>query len=68
MKILLDIKDEKSEFILELLRNFSFVKTEPLSVYKENVIKGIKKGVMEVNLINEGKLKGIPARDLLNEL
>ena len=68
MKILLDIKDEKSEFILELLRNFSFVKTEPLFVYKENVIKGIKKGVMEVNLINEGKLKGIPARDLLNEL
>lgn len=68
MKILLDIKDEKSEFILELLRNFSFVKTEPLSAYKENVIKGIKKGVSEVNLINEGKLKGIPARDLLNEL
>jgi hypothetical protein len=68
MKILLDIKDEKSEFILELLRNFSFVKAEPLSYYKENVIKGIKKGVIEVNLINEGKLKGIPARDLLNEL
>ncbi len=68
MKILLDIKDEKSEFIMELLRNFSFVKTEPLSVYKESVIKGIKKGVTEVNLINEGKLKGTPARDLLNEL
>jgi len=51
-----------------LLRNFSFVKSEPLSVYKENVINGIKKGVTEVKLINEGKLKGIPARDLLNGL
>ncbi len=68
MKILLDVKDEKSEFIMELLRNFSFVKSEPLSIYKENVINGIKKGVTEVKLINEGKLKGIPARDLLNEL
>ena len=68
MKIILDIKDEKAAFIMELLRNFSFVKTEPLSTHKESVIKGIKKGVAEVNLINEGKLKGIPARDLLNEL
>ncbi|MFZ4799113.1 MAG: hypothetical protein ACOYMA_16545 [Bacteroidia bacterium] len=68
MKKTLDIKDEKSAFIMELLRNFSFVKTVPLSTYKESVIKGVKKGVTEGNLIIEGKLKGIPTRDLLNEL
>jgi len=35
---------------------------------KEQILEGIKEAVKEVNLIRAGKLKGINAKDLLNEL
>ncbi|BDD07415.1 hypothetical protein [Aureibacter tunicatorum] len=68
MKLILDIQDNKAEFIMELLGNFNFVKTEPLSVYKAEVLENVKQGVEEMNLINQGKGKGISAKDLLDEL
>lgn len=70
MKIIVDIKDDKAAFILELLESFSYVKTKPLESgsSKENILKGIKKAVEEVNLIKAGKRKGIPVKDLLDEL
>ena len=68
MKVLLDIKDEKAAFFMELLNNFKFVKAKPLTPYKADVLEGVKKAVDEMKLIEEGKLKGIPAEELLNEL
>ncbi len=68
MKVLLDIKDSKAAFILELLQNFKFVKAEPLTPYKAEVLQGIKQAVEEMNLIREGKIEGRKAEDLLNEL
>jgi len=68
MKILFNLKDNKVDFVLEVLKNFKFVKTEPLIPHKAEVLKGIKDGIDEMNLIREGKLKGIPAKDLLDEL
>ena len=44
MKIVLDIKDSKAEFIMELLSSFSFVKTssiDTLITSKRKVIKNI---------------------------
>lgn len=41
MKFLVDIKDSKADFVMELLNNFSFVKAKPLSKKKGKVIKGI---------------------------
>jgi hypothetical protein len=40
----------------------------PLTPYKEDVLKGIKQAVEEMKQIKKGELKGTPARDLLNEL
>jgi len=68
MKVLLDIKDEKASFFMELLKNFSYVKAKPLSNYKVEVFEGLQEAIEEVNLIKEGKAKGISARELLNEL
>ncbi len=31
MKVLLDIKDNKADFVMELLKNLSFVKTSKLT-------------------------------------
>ena len=68
MKVLLDIKDEKAAFFMELINNFKFIKVQPLTPYKAEVLGGIKQAVEEMKLIKKGKLKGMPAEELLNEL
>ena len=68
MKVLLDIKDAKAEFVMELLNSFSFVKTKPLTPYKANVLEGIKEAVEEMKLVKSGELKARDAEDLFNEL
>ena len=68
MKILLDIQDDKASFIIEMLKNFKYVKAKPLTAYKSEVLEGLKEGIDEMKLIKQGKLKGIPAKELLDEL
>lgn len=68
MKVLLDIKDSKAPFMMELLHSFSFVKAETLSGEKALLIKEMKEAVENLKLVRAGKLKARPARDLLNEL
>lgn len=68
MKILLDIKDDKAGFIIELLNNFKFVKAKPLTPYKAEVLEGLKEAVDQVNLSKQGKIKLKSARQLLDEL
>jgi|GEM_PF-626793 len=43
MKVLLDIKDNKVDFVMELLKNLSFVKTETLGPTKDKSVKNIYK-------------------------
>ncbi len=68
MKVLLDIKDSKVPFVMELLDSLKFVKVKPLSDEKAVLTEDIKEAVNEMNLIKQGKIQGIPARELLNEL
>lgn len=69
MKILLDIKDSKAAFFMEMIKNLSFVKkATPLSNGKAELIEDLEEAINEVNLIKQGKLKGRSARELLDEL
>lgn len=69
MKLLLEIKDSKASFFMELLKSFKFVtKATPLSDYKAEVLSDIKEAVEEINLIKQGKLKARNAEDLFDEL
>jgi len=68
MKILLDIKDNKADFVLELLNNLSFVKAEAISLKKAQFIKELKSSVIEVENAKQGKIKLKSAEDLFNEL
>ena len=68
MKVLLDIKDAKAEFVMELLKSFSFVKTKEISPYKAKVLEDVKEATDEMKLIKKGKLKARNAEDLLNAL
>ena len=69
MKILLDIKDNKASFFMELLKNFSFIeKVTPMSDIKANLMQDIREAVEELRLVREGKLEARNAEDLINEL
>lgn len=68
MKVLLDIKDNKASFVMEVLKNFPFVKTNTLSPAKAQLIEDIKDAVTEVNKIKAGKKKARNAEDFLNGL
>jgi hypothetical protein len=68
MKILLDIKDDKAPFIIELLNNFKFVKTQPLTSDKAEAIEGLRHAIQQVNDDKRGKIRLKSARQLLDEL
>ena len=68
MRVLLDIKDNKALHLLEVLKGLSYVKTKTISDEKALLMEEIKEAVQELTLIRQGKLKGIPAKKLLDEL
>lgn len=68
MKVILDIKDSKAAFVMELLGSLSFVKAKPLSDENAVLMDEIKEAVKDLKLVRQGKLKSRPARDLINEL
>jgi hypothetical protein len=48
MNVLLDIKENKADFIMELLNSFSFVMVKPLSPYKAQVLEELKELLGEI--------------------
>jgi len=68
MKLLLDIKDSKVDFIMELLSNFKFVKAEPLTDSKTQLKSEIKEAVENLKQVREGKMKAQSAEELLDDL
>ncbi len=72
MRILLEIKDNKAMHLIEVLKGLSYVKTIPIE-NTENLEKTLLKtqirdAVQELSLIRQGKLTGISAKDLLDDL
>jgi hypothetical protein len=53
MKLLLDIEDDKASFIVEMLKNFKYVKAKPLTAYKSGVLEGLKEGIDEMQQLNK---------------
>ena len=68
-QITLNIKDSKFKFFMELIKNFDFVQVEENEGdSKEAILANIKQGLEEVKLVQEGKVKSRPAKELLGEL
>lgn len=68
MRVLLDIKDSKATFVMELLKSLSFVKARPLTPHTAKVLEDVKEAVEEMALVKAGKLKARNAEDLFDEL
>jgi hypothetical protein len=66
MKLLLDIKEDKAGFVMELLKNLRFVKVTPLTGDKERIYTDWKEAMDELKLIKAGQKRGRPVEDLLN--
>jgi hypothetical protein len=66
MKVLLDIKDNKAPFVMEVLKNFPFVKAKQLTPEKAILLQELKEAAEEVNKIKAGKKKGRNAEAFLN--
>lgn len=69
MKIVLEVKENKVDFLLALLNDLPYVKAIPIDEHEESyLLDEIREAVEDVNLIKQGKLKGRPIEELLNEL
>ena len=68
MKVVLDIKDSRASFVMELLDNFSFVKVKPITNEKALLLSEIREAVDTVNLVKKGEIQARPAKELLNEI
>jgi hypothetical protein len=68
MRLVLDVEDSKVEFMMNLLKEFSFVKTSKMYEEPEDDVQSFREAVTEFNRIRQGKSKGRPAQELLDEL
>lgn len=70
MKVILDIKENRSPFFLELLKSLDYVNIlkEVKGKEKSKSINDLIEAFNEVKLHEEGKIKLKKANDLLNEL
>jgi hypothetical protein len=70
-QVTLHIPDSKYSLFMELVKSINFIKKieeDRDAPTKEQILEGIRQGIREVNLIKAGKMKGIKAKDLLDEL
>ena len=68
MDYLLEVPKEKQAFIEELLRSFSFIKTQKLSAEKAEQMRDLIDAVEEIKEIEAGKRKPRSMKALLREL
>lgn len=68
MKVLVDIKDDKAAFFMEIIKNFKFVRAEPLTEADSKFYDGLKEAVKEVQQVKKGAASARSAEDFLNEL
>jgi len=68
MRLVLDVEDSKVEFMMNLLKEFSFVKTSKMYEEPEDLVSNLAEAVEEMKLIKKGELKGLDLKDVLDEL
>jgi len=78
-QLVLNIPESEYRFFMKVIKNFPFVEVDTrknkllkleakLSPEKSELWSEIKEGLREVNLIEQGKLKGKSVKEFLDEL
>jgi hypothetical protein len=68
MKAVLEIKDSKASFVMELLDSLPFVKVKAISDEKALLLEELKEAVDQVNREKKGMTSAKPAKALLDEI
>jgi hypothetical protein len=68
MKLVIDVKENKAEFVKEMLNSLPYVKTKTISTTKARFLEELKESVREIALAKKGKIKLQSAHEFLNEL
>lgn len=68
-QVVLNIPENKFSFFMELVHDFKYIKIEKtVEIADSDIVAGIRQGLKEVQLIEQGKMKATPLKDFLNEL
>jgi len=68
-QVILNIPDSKYAFFIELVNNLGLEKVEEATLsHAQKVLNDLEEGFREVKMIEEGKMKGTPLNELLDEL
>lgn len=70
-KVILNVESAKYEFFLELIQSLDFVQLHnrrDSENSKEQVLQSITQSLKELEQYKVGKIKGIPAKELLDEI
>lgn len=68
-QITINIPDHKYTFFIELVQNLGLEKVKEETVNSnQKSIAGLEQGFKEVKPIKEGKMKGTPLKEFLDEL
>jgi hypothetical protein len=65
-EIVLEIREEKYRFFIELIKSLDFVSVKTQS--KKELLLNVARGMQEAALAGKGKIKSRPAKSFLNEL
>ena len=71
MEVVIDIKDSKADFIIDWLKQHSYVKIKAVNdkkAAKAKFLKEFKESIDFMKEVNEGRAEGRPVIELLNEL
>ena len=68
MQYLLEVKNNKDKFVLELLQHFRFIKTRPLTRANMTLLSELQDSIIEVNEAKKRKVKLQNAKAMLHEL
>ena len=69
-QITVQISESKYAHFVELLKSLDYVKkvNETVSSNKQKILQELKQAIRELTLIEQGKLKSRPLKNLLDEL
>ena len=67
-EITIKVPENKYTFFMELIESLGFVQVGEEKDAREEVIANLREGFKEMELIKQGKLKGTPLNDFLDEL
>lgn len=67
-QLVVKVKEERFEFLMELLKSFDFVSVKEQNNTKKELMQNVAEGMREAFLASQGTVPSRPAKEFLSEL